>query len=183
MFALTAQAQSPKQEVQSSDNLRCELQHQQSETTDMLFALPWSHMHFILFSGRDGLRAFEDWNSWGYFARSFTLTDSNSTKYEVTARDRVWDRNFPSTFTINRGEVLVTDIYLCGSTWKVSPKLPLRETTWTITGHFTQKQDTAPWAVQYNSTNEVWHGTIDSPPIQLILTKGCVLRLNSEKNH
>jgi hypothetical protein len=124
---------------------------------------------------------------WGYFARTFTLTNSNSNKYQVTARDTVWDGNYPGTFTINRGEVLVSDIYLCDGSWQVSPKLPVPklrfdEIEGTVSGHYTLKQDTDPRDVHDFQTNEVWHGTIDSRPTKLLLTKDCVLRLNAERN-
>ena len=43
-----------------ADSLRCELRpNQQVLTTD-----PHSHLHFLLFSERDGLKVYEDWNYW-----------------------------------------------------------------------------------------------------------------------
>lgn len=160
--------------------LRCELQ---TDNADTLSASPRSHLHFILLSGRDDIRVFANWNSWGYFARTFTLTDSSPNKYRVTARDHVWDKNYPGTVTIKGGEVLVTDIYLCDGSWQVSPKLPLKESYWTFTGHFAQRQETDPLYVLNFKTNGVWHGTIDSPPVRLAFTIDCVGQLNAEQSH
>jgi TonB family protein len=177
--SLIAQAQTPIQATQSSEPLRCELQR---DNADTLSTKPWSHLHFILSSARDGLRIYADWNSWGKFARSFTLTDTRSNKYQVTARHpSFWDKNFPGSVKIDHGEVLVTDVYLCDGTWQVSPKLPLEEIYWTVTGHYTLQQETAALYVREFQTDEVWHGTIDSAPLELVLTKDCVLVLNSGK--
>ena len=178
--SLIAQGQLSKQAASLLDPLRCELQ---ATNADTLSVKPWSHINFILLSGHDGLRVFTDWNSWGYFARSFTLTDSDSNKHLVTARDHLWDKNYPATVTIDRGEVLVTDVYLCDGSWQVSPKLPLKENYWTVTGHFAQHQETDPLFVRNFKTDKVWQGAIDSPPVQLVLTKDCVRRLNAEKKH
>jgi hypothetical protein len=180
--SLFAQIQTPRQTAEPFAGLRCELQHQ-AEFADTLSARPWSHFHFILFSGRDGLRVFADWNSWGYFARSFTLTDSHSNQFHVAARNHIWDRNYPGTDTINRGEVLVTDVDLCDRTWQVTPKLPLKENDWTVVGHYALQLETDPLYLRNFHTDEVWHGTIDSPPVQFFLTKECILRLNSVEKH
>jgi hypothetical protein len=58
-------------------DLRCELRA--SDHVGMWFSPDGrSHLHFLLFSNRDGIQVYQDWNSWGYFARSFTAKDENS---------------------------------------------------------------------------------------------------------
>jgi hypothetical protein len=34
-----------------------------------------AHIHFLLFSGQDGLKVYQEMNSWGYYARSFSVVD------------------------------------------------------------------------------------------------------------
>ena len=122
--------------------LRCELQLDHEALTTH----PQNHLHFLLLSERDGLKVYDQWNRWGYFARSFDLTVAGPKNYQVTRRDRVWDKNFPKSVAINHGEVLVTDIYLCDATWHVSPKLPVQEVSARMIGRYTLKPRTGPSA-------------------------------------
>jgi hypothetical protein len=179
-LSLFARGQNLNQATPPPEPLRCELQTPDTPGAGILDPNLSNHLHFILFSSQVGLRVFSEWNAWGFYARTFTLTDSHANQYQVTSRDRTWDKNYPGTVTINSGEALISDVYLCDGSWRVSPKLPLERSRWTITGHYSLKQDTHPIDVPMFKADKVWHGAIDSPPIQLELTKGCVLRLNAE---
>lgn len=159
--------------------LRCELQFAEG---DSLNTSSWSHFHFLLLSDKDGLQVFKDTNMWGYFARSFTL-ELESKKYEITRRERVWDKNWPAPITINRGEVLVTDVFLCDGSWRVSPKLPMNSQYVRIAGRYALRPEDDPHKESLMAPIEdLWHGRITSAPIELDLTEGCILRLNSDKN-
>jgi hypothetical protein len=140
VLPLVARAQTLNPSSPPPAPLRCELQTSDTPWGKVLDPKLWNHLHFILFSSQDGLRVLSEWNEWGFFARTFTLTDSNSKQYTVTSRDHHnWDGNYPGTVTINSGEVLVSDVYLCDGSWKVSPKLPFEEIHWPVTGHYTLK--------------------------------------------
>jgi len=158
--------------------LHCELQL----NYEVLTTHPQSHLHFLLFSEQDGLKVYEDWNMWGYFARTFDLTVSGTKNYQVTRRERVWDKNYPKAVTINRGGVLVTDIYLCDGTWRVSPKLPVQEVSVRMVGRYTLRPRTGVSAdPSWYLLEDVWIGTINSAPVELSLSKECVLQLNSDR--
>ena len=164
----------------TAGGLRCELQP--TSTQQLLATEPQSHLHFLLFSERDGLKVYADWNWWGYYARTFVLTDSASQNYEVTRRNpNVWDHNFPASVTINHGQVLVTDIYLCDGTWQASPKLAPKVFSVRMVGHYTlqARTDTSPMPTFY-PLEDVWSGTIGSAPVELYLSKDCISRLNAD---
>jgi hypothetical protein len=119
---------------------------------------------------------YEDWNSWGYYARSFKVTDRNSKTYEISRRESEWDRNFPSTATLNKGDFLITDVYLCDGIWRVSPKLPTGQTlTLRLTGRFTMQAD------KKETIRDLWTGQIESAPIEAYLDKRCVDVLNANR--
>jgi hypothetical protein len=161
-----------------AEGLRCELRlNHEVLTTDSQ-----SHLHFLLFSERDGLKVYDEWNMWGYFTRTFDLAVSGTKNYQVTRRDRVWDKNFPKSVTIDRGGVLITDVYLCDGTWRVSPKLPVQEVSARMVGHYTLKPRTGPGAdASFYPLEDVWVGQISSAPVELYLSKACVLRLNADR--
>ena len=104
---------------------------------------PRSHLHFVLLSKRDGIDAYEDCNSWGYFTRSFTATDPQSRHFEITRRPpRGWDRNFPLATTLNNGQFLIADIYLCDGSWRVSPRMAISSgQKLTVVDRFKQERD------------------------------------------
>lgn len=143
-----------------------------SVTTD-----PRTHLHFVLLSNRDGIDVFEDWNSWGYFTKSFAASDSQSRNYEIT---RVppdgWTRNFPSVVTLNRGQFLITDIYLCDGTWRVSPKMSVPSgQELRVIARFKEARDPGLALALGNP----WVGNIESAPIELSLSKSCIAHLNA----
>ena len=153
--------------------LRCELRA--SDHGGMWFSTDRpSHIHFLLFSNVDGLKVYQDWNSWGYYSRSFVATDSRSKSFEITRREGEWTKNFPSADTLNRREFLITDIYLCDGTWRVSPRLPAgRRLMLQIRGRFKNE-------VSKDEINtSVWTGEIGSQPVEAFFEKECVQRLNA----
>jgi len=133
------------------------------------------HLHFILFSNQAGLKVYEDWNSWGYFAPSFKAEDDNCRAYDITRRERDWDKNFPSTATLNKGDFLIIDTYLCDETWRSSPKLPTAKTlTLQILGRFVMKAD------KKRPISGLWTGQAESAPLEIYLDKQCLDVLNAE---
>jgi hypothetical protein len=132
------------------------------------------HFHFLLFSDSDGLKVYKDWNSWGYYARSFTGTDAASRSYSLTLRKTGFTQNAPATDTLNKGEFLITDIYLCDGSWHVAPKLPIRAMiALRLVGHFAIAAD------KDAITNNVWTGQIKSNELEVFIDKACVERLNA----
>ena len=157
-----------------SPELRVELRP--SEDGVLLFSPAIRHhLHFLLFSNQDGLKVYEDWNSWGYFAPSFKAEDGNCRTYSVTRRERDWDKNYPSTTILNKGDFLVIDAYLCDETWRVSPKLPTAKTlTLQIVGRFVTKAD------ERRPISGLWTGQAESAPLEIDLDKQCLDVLNAE---
>ena len=73
-----------------------------------------SHFHVVIRNiSSAAQRVWEDWNSWGYFALSFEISDESG-KHWIAAKRKeiVFTRNFPSFETIDPGNVLVVDVYL-----------------------------------------------------------------------
>ena len=133
------------------------------------------HLHFLLFSNRAGLKVYEDWNSWGYFAPSFKAEDGNCRTYDITRRERGWDKNYPSTATLNKGDFLIIDTYLCDETWRVTPKLPATKTlTLQVVGRFVMKAD------KKRPVSGLWTGQAESAPLEIYLDKPCVDVLNAD---
>lgn len=138
-----------------------------------------SHLHFVLLSKRDGIKKYEDWNSWGYFTRSFTATDSQSRHFETTKRPAVeCVTDSPSWTTLNNGQVLITDIYLCDGGWSVSPRMAISSgRKLTVVGHFKQERDHG----ELPTFGDPWIGSIDSAPVELTLGERCIANLNSKR--
>jgi hypothetical protein len=100
----------------------------------------------------------------------------NSKTYEISRRESEWDRNFPSTDTLNKGDFLITDVYLCDRTWRVSPKLPIGQTlTLRLTGRFIMQAD------KKEPIRDLWTGRIESAPVEVNVDKRCVDVLNAER--
>jgi hypothetical protein len=181
LVALTANAQTAGR----LSDLRCELRP--SEHGGAWFSPERaSHLHFLLMSNRDGVKVYQDWNSWGYYARSFRAKDEHSKIYAMTRRAGEWDKNYPATDILNKGDYVITDTYLCDGTWRASPKLPVGRPlpvspslgptlTLQLTGRFTMEPD------RKATVRDVWSGEIESAPVEVYLDKPCIDLLNSER--
>jgi hypothetical protein len=155
-------------------DLLCILQFNSYPYSDVTTDLR-SHLHFVLLSKRAGIDIYEDWNSWGYSTRSFSATDSQSRHFEITRRLPLgWDRNFPSVTTLSDGQFLITDIYLCDGSWRVSPRMATPSgQKLTVVGRFKQERDDG------FQLGNPWIGNIESAPVELNLSEGCITSLNS----
>ena len=140
-----------------------------------------SHLHFVLLSKRDGIEAYEDWNSWGYFTTSFTATDSQSRHFEITRRPAVeFVTDSPSSTTLNSGQFLITDIYLCDGSWRVSPRMAISSgRKLTVVGRFKQERDHG----ELPTFGNPWIGSIESAPVELTLGEHCITNLNSKREN
>lgn len=99
--------------------------------------------------------------------------------YEITRWTSGWTRNYPSTDTLNKGDLLITDIYLCDGTWRVSPKLPKRKTvSLQLVGRFTMTAEKNGLLTDAWSTN-VWTGQIHSAAVEVHLDQRCIDVLNT----
>jgi hypothetical protein len=135
-------------------------------------------LHFLLFWGEKGVKVYQDWNSWGYYARSLVGTDASSPTYELARRETGFTKNYPSTDALNPGEFLITDVYPCDGSWYVSPKLPSgQDATLRLAGSFRIPAD------QDAGKHAVWTGDIQSAPIEVYLDKNCVGALNAKRWH
>jgi hypothetical protein len=155
-------------------DLVCTLQLNSYPYSDMTADLR-SHLHFVLLSKHVGIDIYEDWNSWGFFTRTFSVTDSQSRHFEIARRPpRGWDRNFPSVTTLDAGQFLVTDIYLCDGSWRVSPRMAIPSgQKLTVIGRFKQERDDG------FQLGNPWIGNIESTPVELTLSQACIGSLNS----
>lgn len=174
MIALCAMPATAVPQGTGAGSLVCILQANSYPYSEMT-ANPRSHIHFVLLSQRAGIDIYEDWNSWGYFTRTFTVTDSQSRHFEITRTPPLgWDRDFPSFTTLNSGQALVTDIYLCDGSWRVSPRLLVASgQKLTLIGRFKQERDEG---FQFGKP---WIGNIHSAPTEIAFSKGCITSMNS----
>ena len=133
------------------------------------------HLHFLLFWQTSAVKVYQDWNSWGYYARSFVGGDVKGQTYEVAARPTEFTKNSPSTVAFKAGDFLITNVYLCDGSWYVSPKLPSGQpATLSLTGRFRIPPNKD--AVKYG----VWTWEIQSAaPVDAYLGKDCVRALNA----
>lgn len=133
-------------------------------------------LKFVLFASQDGVKVFQEWNSWGYFARSFWCTDvDNASKsYTISRREHAWDKNAPSTQALKRGELLTTNVNFMDGTWAVSPRLPPRpQTHLRLTPRYEILEDSSA------RETGAWVGKITGPPVDIYLESGCCKRLNN----
>ena len=76
--------------------------------------LDYSHLQFpVVITNRSDSpqRIFEDWNSWGYYALSFEVTEAGAT-WNIKKGFNIWMKNFPSTWTLLPHEHLVIEVNL-----------------------------------------------------------------------
>jgi hypothetical protein len=82
-----------------------------------------------------------------------------------------------SVSTLNNGQFLVTDIYLCDGTWRVSPRMTISSgQKLTVVGRFKQEATDSDSRLFGNP----WIGRIESAPVELTLGQRCITSLNSK---
>lgn len=134
-------------------------------------------LQFILRACKKEIVVFEDWNSWGYFARSFTAIDKHlpNKKYEITRNCNGWTRNFPSTIKIEVGQDLVTDIDLLDGTWSFTPELsPEKNYDLILQGHFDLEESTDGFKVDELNLKiwgHSWRGHLVTNKIEITIPK------------
>ncbi len=92
-----------------------------------------THFHVIVsnVSGQPQ-RIWQEWCSWGYFGLTFELTDDQGKKWVAQKCPRDWDKNFPSTWTLDPHESLALDVYFTDTNiWQGFP-MP-RQSSQTVT--------------------------------------------------
>ncbi len=130
-----------------------------------------NNFHFILRTEGKNLRVFYEWNSWGWYARSFSAVDRYDPKktYKILRRSGTWDKNAPAFHEIKPGDMLVTDINLIDGTWKIEPPLEKEAAhRLMVTGHFSVKESTD------SKKLKVWTGELSSEAEEIVLQKECV---------
>ena len=132
-------------------------------TQRVVHADPKSPFHVLVTNkSSEPLKIWEDWNSWGYFAVSFEMSDNSGASWVVKKRaDAIFTRNFPSFVTVP-GNTHVVDVYLGdGKVWEGVPLKRGQSQTVLVRAVF-----------EIPETNEskqygVWTGRIESGQVEV----------------
>jgi hypothetical protein len=140
---------------------------------------PGEHIQFALYSNQDGLKVFQDWNSWGYFARSFDarengMQDKLPRFYRIQRWARPWAGNGPTTDIVNAGRLLITDINLCDGTWYSTPSLPDSASLHLVLNPIFEIEPNTDAA-----RLGVWTGRITGEPKEILIEKDCIVKLRT----
>ena len=151
-------------------------------------------IQFVLKAGKKDVEVYQDWNSWGWFARSFTATDKfdSKIKYELFRPRNVWAKNFPSTDKVKAGEVFVTDINLCDGTWSIEPRLKSGKDHYLLLcGHFDiveekQKKKLTKEEEKFEKFKndlygDSWTGHLDTNAVEIMIPNDCIASLDVQK--
>jgi hypothetical protein len=134
-----------------------------------------NEIHFVLSAGKDPVRVFQEWCSWGYFTRWFSaqVQGGPATKYVFKRSNRkAWTKNYPATHEIKPGKFLITNVDLCDGTWTVEPDLPEKDLELRLTGYLEIKPD------EETRKQKVWTGKLTVKPILIIMGKSCAAIIN-----
>jgi hypothetical protein len=83
-----------------------------------------SPLHVIIENaGNMPQQHFEEWNSWGYGNLSVEWTDAAGEQGTVSKVPGSWDRNGPTTVTLQPGEALVREITFDQELWRGWPEI------------------------------------------------------------
>lgn len=119
------------------------------------------HFHVLLTNtSKVPVTLFEEWNSWGYFGLSFEISYPDGRTVRAVKKDRGWDKNFPSTVTIEPGGFYVFNVTLDPDIWENSL---LQEKT---SDHGTACRMRAIYTIEpskYSREKHAWTGTVESP--------------------
>ncbi len=137
-------------------------------------------LRFILEAHERAVNVYEEWNSWGYFARSFTAVDKADPKirYEISRTNGIWDYNFASTIKIKADETLVTNINFLDGTWEIVPKPSTnKDLNLVLQGYFDLKQSNDGQIVNrlnLSMHGNSWLGHLDTNKIDFIVRKEAI---------
>ena len=76
-------------------------------------------------NSNDHITFYENWNSWGY-DNFFFIIETHDSIYRIKKKDRLWWRNFPSTFIVPAGKKSVLNFNLSNQTPQVWSGLPIK---------------------------------------------------------
>ena len=127
-----------------------------------------SHFHVVLNNASAApLRIWEDWNSWGYFALSFEISDDTGKHWTAAKRKEIdFTRNFPSFETIAPANSSVIDVYFGdGKTWDGFPLRKGQEKTVHMRAIFEIVESPE------SKSSAVWVGRVVSNAVQVTFVK------------
>ena len=84
---------------------------------------PSQHFSVVLTNvGKNRIRLWREWCSWGYFNLSFEAQDENGTQVMVTKKPREWEKNYPDLMVIPPGDHMVFEVTFDPAIWQNSPR-------------------------------------------------------------
>jgi len=119
-----------------------------------------THFHVLLTNTSTApINLFEEWNSFGYYGLSFDIKYPDGRTVHLVKKPRGWDKNFPSTVTIEPGGFYVFNVTFEPGIWENSI---LNEKAGE---HGTRCRMQAIYSIEsdkYAREERVWTGTIKS---------------------
>jgi hypothetical protein len=127
---------------------------------------PKTHFHVVIRNATaKPKRIFEEWNSWGYGALSFELTDEHGVTKVARKGVKAWTMNGATSFTIPPREIAIIDVYFADRTiWGESFWLPPGHPTGRVTmkAIYEVRRDT------FSKKHDVWTGKVTSAPVECL---------------
>jgi hypothetical protein len=138
------------------------------ENTRLAYMDSTSHFHVLVQNkSAQPQKVWEGWNSWGYYARSFELSQDEGKHWIVAKlKETVFTRNFPSFQTINPSDVLVLDVFFGDD--RIWDGFPLRR------GHENKVLLRAVFEISESAESKeygVWTGRVDSDAIEVTFVR------------
>jgi hypothetical protein len=120
---------------------------------------PSQHFAVVLTNvGKNPIRLWREWCSWGYFNLSFEAKDQNGAAFIVTKKPREWNKNYPDWMIIPSGDHMVIEVTFDGATWQNAPTPETGQQRIVSLRAVYESVDS-----QEAKTNEVWTGKVLSP--------------------
>lgn len=120
---------------------------------------PSQHFSVVLTNvGKNPVRLWREWCSWGYFNLSFEATDQDGARVTVTKNPREWNKNYPDWMIIPPGDHMVIDVTFDAITWRNAPTPePGQQRTVSLRAVYESADG------EDAKTNKVWTGKVSSP--------------------
>jgi hypothetical protein len=141
-----------------------------------------NQLEFILKAHKYPVAVYEEWNSWGFYARTFFAHDVNNPKlkYKIERTSNGWDSNYPSTQIIYIGEPLVTKINFCDGSWYIDPLLSQGKDHRLILQGQYRVFDTDHFGNDIKNMNgPPWQGNLETNKIEITIPRDLVKCLNN----